>query len=231
MKVLLILPNYQQNETIPVLVFSDGKWTLSDYNQAISPLRLEKGCARGIPAPILKKLQPEEMSGFVLGQLLRRNQKNNFFLKSCVAGHDSTSRIVFLTAIFEFSPSIGNGTSFSIPGGFISALNEATTYKITTEQQDALSQAVKKLNDPNEASRVQLSLMWNNFNKNPNFKHFTSVRFSDSAYYIPDSEREGGLNRGNDSAPLSKELKLLLLILLGAALMSFLVWMTIHLRQ
>lgn len=231
MKILLILPNYQQNETIPVLVFSDGKWTLSDYNQEISPLRLEKGCSRGIPAPILKKLQPEEMSGFVLGQLLRRNQQNNFFLKSCVAGHDSTNRIVFLTAIFEFSTSRVNGTSFPIPSGFVSALTDATTYKITTEQQDALSQAVEKLNEPNEASRLQLSSMWDNFNKNPNFKHFTSVRFSDSAYYIPDSEREGGLNRGNDPAPFSKEWQLLLWMLVGTALIGFLVWMIIHLRQ
>nr|WP_279185326.1 hypothetical protein [Acetobacter syzygii] len=230
MKAILILPNYEQETSISVAVFSNDEWKLSNYNDVISPLHLEKGCARGIPAPILKDLQntfPERLEKFVLGQVLRKDKNTNIFIKSGIAGKDVGGRSVFLTALFVLPASLNCEETFQIPDGVLKILNDNSYYISSSEEVKYLTDAIEKINSPDFVSQNEIKKMEDNFRSYPEYRHFTSVPFSGKAYFVPDSEKKGGLFSEKKDSPFSKGQKIFS-VTLGILFLSIMIFIIIH---
>lgn len=216
-KKVLILPNYNKNPEIPVLVQKTPSepWKISDYRSEI-PSDLPKGVSRGIPNSIVSQ---NNHDGFVLGRIVRQTTPIVFI--ACHAGQDNTGRTVFLTLV-STGPisSLNSGEpALQIPEDVLSSLENDLKALVPDDQLPALKKAITTLNNRGDnASRAALQQMWNNFQTKRQYQYFTSVSFREASAYPPDSETACFGGSGGHSGPLAGGAGKTKYIVLAAAL-------------
>lgn len=202
-KKILILPNYNKNPEIPVLVQENPNesWKISDYRSEI-PSDLPKGASRGIPNSIVGQ---NNRDGFVLGRIIRRNIPVVFL--ACHAGQDNTGRTVFLTLVSTGPTSSLNSEepTLHIPENILSSLENDLKALVPDDQFPALKKAISTLNSRGDAaSQAALQKMWNNFQTKRQYQYFTSVSFQGASAYPPDSEFACFGGAGGQGSPLAE---------------------------
>lgn len=202
-KKILILPNYNKNPKIPVLVQENPNesWKISDYRSEI-PSDLPKGASRGIPNSIVGQ---NNRDGFVLGRIIRRNIPVVFL--ACHAGQDNTGRTVFLTLVSTGPTSSLNSEepTLHIPENILSSLENDLKALVPDDQFPALKKAISTLNSRGDAaSQAALQKMWNNFQTKRQYQYFTSVSFQGASAYPPDSEFACFGGAGGQGSPLAE---------------------------
>ncbi len=216
-KKILILPNYNKSQELPVLVQTspNDAWRLSDYRNEM-PSDLPKGAGRGIPNAIVGQ---NNRDSFVLGRVVRQEIPVVFL--ACQAGRDDTGRIVFLTLV-STGPisSLNSGEpALQIPEDVLSSLENDLKALVPDDQLPALKKAITTLNNRGDnASQAALQQMWNNFQTKRQYQYFTSVSFQGASAYPPDSETACFGGSGGHSGPLAGGAGKTKYIVLAAAL-------------
>lgn len=201
-KKILILPNYNKNQEIPIIIQEtpNESWKISEYRHE-KPSDLPKGAVHGIPNSIVGQ---NNRDSFVLGRMVR--QATPVMFLACQAGQDNTGRIVFLTLV-SIGPisSLDNGEpDLHIPEDVLSSLENDLKTLVPDDQLPALKKAITTLNNRGDtASQAALQQMWNNFQTKRQYQYFTSVSFREASAYPPDSEAACFGGSGGHSGPLA----------------------------